>query len=126
MNYELNDYLIQLHQHIVNEQLQIRTLVKMLAGEGVQELPLEKVMNLREVRENVEKRASSAPNWLLVGEKESRFNIFLKLNQQLQKWIELELNLLKEIAKLQIIEKQNSPANTEISGELQPEDINIL
>ncbi len=170
MKYELNDCLTTLHQHILNEQLQIRTLINLISCQDGQELPCElpqelltgkiiadnkiasdsnfvsnsmnpnkitipdKTMNLSQVRanfENRQKRADSLPelppqNWLVAGEKESRFNIFLKLNQQLQKWIDLEISLIKEIAKMQELSNKNSPDNINVDGELQSEDLIIL
>ena len=125
MNYELNQYLATLHQHILNEQSQIRTLIKMLLHlEQKHEQIDQKVTNIIEGRTNAEKRkGKNTPqnNAILIGEKDSNFSMFLKLNQQLQKWIELELSLLKEISKT-----QNSATNEAVDGELQLEDLSIL
>jgi hypothetical protein len=125
MNYELNQYLATLHQHILNEQSQIRTLIKMLLHlEQKHEQVDQKVTNIIEGRTNAEKRkGKNTPqnNAILIGEKDSNFSMFLKLNQQLQKWIELELSLLKEISKT-----QNSATSETVDGELQIEDLSIL
>ncbi len=125
MNYELNQYLATLHQHIINEQSQIRTLIKMLLHlEQKHEQIDQKVTNIIEGRTNAEKRkGKNTPqnNAILIGEKDSNFSMFLKLNQQLQKWIELELSLLKEISKT-----QNSTTSETVDGELQLEDLSIL
>jgi hypothetical protein len=125
MNYELNQYLATLHQHILNEQSQIRTLIKMLLHlEQKHEQIDQKVTNIIEGRTNAEKRkGKNTPqnNAILIGEKDSNFSMFLKLNQQLQKWIELELSLLKEISKT-----QNSATSETVDGELRLEDLSIL
>jgi hypothetical protein len=84
----------------------------------------QKVTNIIEGRTNAEKRkGKNTPqnNAILIGEKDSNFSMFLKLNQQLQKWIELELSLLKEISKT-----QNSATSETVDGELQIEDLSIL
>lgn len=66
-----------------------------------------KALSLKEIRHNVEKqvaqRHSTAPSEALhsvfSSEKESNIAVYQKLMQLLQKWTELQLNLLKEWQK---------------------------
>jgi hypothetical protein len=138
MNYELNKYFTKLHKHIVKEQLQIETLQKQLqqyiSNWGCQNQIAtkpehENIVSIKQVRNNLENKQNKAKfshenqfAMLLGNDKDGYAGLFIKLNQQLHKWVETELELLKEINKT----NKSAQNDDETQQLMQDEDLEII
>lgn len=111
MNYNLEEYFNKMRSNIIIEQNLIKRLIKTM-------LQTANCTN----NQKLDNAKIFINNCLETEQKDGGFALFLKLNQQLQKWLELELSLLKEMNKITDNENTQQP----IDVNLKEEDLSIL